>query len=122
MDLEIQLILKKTTDHVKAKYQSFFNDKFNKLSKYGEFATTAIGFDISNDNYKIRININYAQRNTDNEINAPKNGLLFDLDFYNILNKADSKDTFSLNEKMLSNINEQYKELICLLAEEMGII
>ena len=118
----IQYILKKTGDHIKYIYNNFYKDKFVQLSKFGNFKTSSIGFDIESNNQIIRVNINYVIRKTNNEENSPKEGLLFDLDFFKILNKIEKTEAFEINEYLLTFVEENYKGIICNIAKEMGAI
>lgn len=118
----MQFILKKTSELVKEKYKHFYDEKFSKLSGIGKFTTTAVGFDILGEKCTVKVNINFATRNTNNDINAPKEGLLFDLDFYKEISKAKKEDTWLINNDVLKFAHENYESIICSLASELGII
>lgn len=120
--LRVQYILKKTSDSTREKYKHFYDDKLVKMTKFGCIESTGIGFDLKQEEISIRVNLNLAKKSTENDLNAPKDGLLFDLDFYRIVDKKDKSETFDYNNKLLSYAVSSYKEIICVLAEEMGII
>lgn len=122
MGMRLQFILKKTSASVKEKYKHHFDTGFSSLKKYGVLSTAAIGFDIDNGEYNIKVNVNYARRQTDIDKNAPKDGLLFDLDFSKSLNKIKLDGFTSLNKKFLAHVSSNYKDIICCIAQEMGAI
>lgn len=120
--LRMQYVLRKTTNQVKDNYKQFYKEKFKKLLQYGNIDTTAIGFETVNDVVNIKTNINYVMRNTDNDINAPKDGLMFDLDFYKTLDKVKKADAFDQNERILTYANDKWADIVSSIAEEMEII
>lgn len=118
----VQYLLKKTSVQVKEKYSRLFDSHFQNLKKYGDFTTTAVGFDIVGNEFTTKVNVNYAVRNTENDLNSPREGLLFDLDFFKVVDKLKPDTAFELSDQLLAFASENYKEILCSLAAEMGII
>jgi hypothetical protein len=118
----LQFIAKKTSDASKKKYIEYYRGKFSELSRYGEFSTTAIGFDISSSPIQMKINVNYAIKETEIDVNTPKEGLLFDIDFFRKVGKEDTSRIKDINAELIKFVSENYVNVICSIAKEMGMI
>lgn len=120
--LRMQYILKRTAAEAKAKYLRFFSDHFASFKKYGLINTTAIGFDIESNNLNIKVNVSYAKRQTDNDVNAPAEGLLFDIDFYKNLDKIGLAKIGEVNSEVLDFVSDNYRKIIYDIALEIGAV
>jgi hypothetical protein len=118
----LQFIAKKTSEGSKNRYSKFYDGHFTELNKYGKFDTTSIGFDILSDPVKVKVNLNFATKQTSIDTNAPEQGLLFDLDYYRLLEKKEAEDFIGINNRLLAYVSESYIPIICGLAKEMGMI
>jgi len=70
----------------------------------------------------VKININYAKRQTKNDINAPDEGLLFDIDFYSKLAKIGLNEIEKINSDFLDFVSTNYTQVLILISNEMGVI
>lgn len=120
--LRMQYIAKNNSDTIKNNYKHFFNDKFSAFSKFGKLNTNSIGFEIQGSEYNIKVNITYAKRQTQNDINAPDEGLLFDVDFYKKLDKVELDKIERINNNFLDFVATNYQQVLLSIHNEMGII
>jgi len=120
--LRLQFIAKKTSETSKSKYLKFYDEHFSDLKKYGPFNTTSIGFDIESDPIKMKINVNYAIKQTEGNVNTPSDGIMFDIDFFRLLNKDDTAKIHEINAELLDFVMRNYINVICSIAKEMGMI